>query len=108
MERIYSGYDYPTGGKLNYEIIQENGIDNGFDIYIGDSKYPLMHQPEPFIPNPDLSYKENAIAMCKNMSEVSSVDDSVKSEKTIEERVNILESNMDYLMLLNDAADMEE
>lgn len=103
MERIYSGYEYSNGAKLYYSIINEDGKENGFDIYIGDSVFPFMHQPEPFIPNPSKSYAENAIEICAGMSAENSTPDDGVHVKSLEERITDVEANVDYLMLLNDA-----
>lgn len=103
MERIYSGYEYSNGVKLYYSIIYENGEENGFDVYIGDSVFPFMHQPEPFIPDPSKSYAENAIELCKGMSIENSTPDEGVPAKSLEERLTDAEANIDYLMLLNDA-----
>ena len=79
---------------LYYEILE-----NGFDIYVGEtSSIPIVHQYEPFIPNPDISYEDNAINMCKELA--TPVE---KIETPVEERLTNVEANIDYLMLLNDA-----
>lgn len=102
MNRIYSNYNMCDGSELYYEIlVDDNGNENGFDIFMGEStKYPMMHQPEPFIPKPELSYAENAIEMCKQLSDHSGMS---HAEKSVEERLTNVEANIDYLMLLNDA-----
>ena len=59
--KIFSNYTLPNGVKIYYEV-----LDNGFDIYFGENATnPTYHQPEPYIPNPDISYEDNAIQMCK-------------------------------------------
>ena len=95
--KINSNYALKNGTKLFYEVFE-----NGFDIYIGDNTTsPYMHQPEPFIPNPDLSYEENAIEMCKSMSEQSMLEPDKPFTMT-ESMYSDMQSNIDYLMLLND------
>lgn len=97
MAIIDSGYTLKNGSKLMYDV-----FDTGFNIYIGEhSTNPYMHQPEPYIPNPDKSYEENAIDMCKDMADRSSQE----SESTFimtESMYTDMQSNIDYLMLLND------
>ena len=85
--------------NLQYEI-----FDDGFDIYIGDRKYPLYKQREPFIPDPSKSYEENAIAMCKEYCEMRENNNS-ETFVSVEDRLTAVESNVDYLMLLNDSLD---
>lgn len=92
-----SNYTLKNGTKLYYEVFE-----NGFDVYTGENATsPYMHQPEPFIPNPDLSYEENAIAMCKNISEQSMMEPDRPFTMT-EDMYSVMQSNIDYLMLLND------
>lgn len=96
MSRINSGFIMPDKTQIFYEI-----LDDGFDIYIGENAaHPLYHQPEPYIPNPDLSYEENAINMCKDISSPSQFEGSA-----LDKRLMNLESNVDYLMLLNDSVE---
>lgn len=94
--RTDSGYTTIQGTKLYYEI-----LDDGFKLYEGESaKYPYIHQYEPYIPNPDLSYEENAIQMIKEFVEASK--GTMHEETLLESRLTDIESNIDYLMLLND------
>ena len=70
INKIYSNYDLKNGTPLYYTIIYINEVRAGFDIYFGENaECPIYHQPEPHIPNPNLSYEENAINMCKELSE---------------------------------------
>lgn len=97
MSTSYSGYNLKNGTKLMYSIFE-----NGFDIFIGEtSTCPHMHQPEPFIPNPDKSYEDNAVEMCKNISEQSQKEPEPQFTMT-ESMYSDMQSNIDYLMLLND------
>ncbi len=80
-----------TGADMYYEI-----LDNGFHIYIGSTVRPMIVQEEPFIPHPELSYEENAKLMCEEYCGYTSTDN------TFEDRLTNVESNIDYLMLLND------
>lgn len=97
MEKIASGYFIKNGPQLYYTI-----LDNGFDIYGGNNAVdPILHQPEPYIPNPDISYTENAIEMCKELAERSNQDANASFTMT-ESMYSDMQSNIDYLMLLND------
>ena len=94
--KIDSGYTTKIGTKIYYEI-----LDDGFKLYEGEAaKYPFIHQYEPYIPNPDISYKENAMQMIKEF--VDGSDIPIDDENTLESRLTTIESNIDYLMLLND------
>ena len=108
MERIDSGYKLTDGTVLCYEIIMEDGKENGFDIFYGmNAKYPTYHQPEPYIPNPDISYEENAKQYCKQL-----YDSSISSEKPfmmtetmytdLTSANEMMRADLDYLLLLNE------
>lgn len=98
--KIDSGYKLKNGAILAYEI-----YDNGFDIFIGiESASSFMHQPEPYIPNPDISYEENAINMCKEISE-NSINAPDPPFELTESTYTSLRSDIDYLMLLSDSTD---
>lgn len=94
---IDSGYTLKNGTKLYYVI-----NDDGFDIYAGKSaKHPYLHQYEPYIPNPDISYENNAIQMCDELAQTSrTVSPTVVSIP--EEEYLSLRADIDYLMVLND------
>ena len=96
-----SGYSLKNGTKLYWDYIMKDGEENGFEIYIGDAKYPTQTQPEPFIPNPSLSYEENAIEMCKEMAARSCKEVVVRHDVT-EEEWNAMKADMDYLLLLSE------
>lgn len=96
MTKQYSGYTIGNDIKLYYVI-----LDDGFDIYFGENAtHPMYHQPEPFIPNPDISYEENALAMCKDLA-----TPAPQSSSDIGTRLTAVEANVDYLMLLNDSTE---
>ena len=95
---INSGYTYNDSNiQYKYEL-----TDTGYNIYIGDSTVPTYSQYEPFIPDPSKSYEENAILDCKRYSEESK---QKAPGTTIDERITALESNVDYLLLLNDSTE---
>lgn len=98
-----SGYYYmgdESQGALCYEILE-----NGFEVFIGESaKYPSYRQTEPFIPNPDISYEENAILYCKGLSTAPKTIDQDEADQLYASHTDVetLRSDIDYLMLLND------
>lgn len=97
--KVYSGYTTTNGTKVYYEILND-----GFKLYDGEnSVYPYIHQYEPYIPNPDISYEENALNMIKERIENENIMDNAKD--SIETRITNIEANVDYLMLLNDSTD---
>ena len=58
--------------EYTYEVTE-----NGYFIFIDGEK--VIHQYEPFIPNKDLNYEENAKAQIKEMQEA---DTNTQKEKT--------------------------
>lgn len=46
--------------QLSYEV-----TDNGYKIYLDGQQW--IHQYEPYIPNPSISYEENAIAQIEEI-----------------------------------------
>lgn len=101
MNLVYSNFNLPNGVKLYYEIIETENGEAGFNIYAGEnSKYPYLHQPEPFIPDRSLTYVENALKMCEELS-LHVVPKTQYAQITIEEFTQI-QSNIDYLLLLNE------
>lgn len=104
MAKVYSNYNTPNDVKLYYEIIQKDGVDNGFDIYAGENAtVPLLHQPEPFIPNPDISYAENAIKMCEELGiSASAPSPKPKYINLTEDEYLEIQANIDYLLLISE------
>lgn len=76
MSRIATEY------KVNGQVISYEVVDNGYNIYLGETLW--ITQPEPYIPNRSLSYEENAIAqigdIAKGFEEVSKKENSVEEE----------------------------
>ena len=65
-----------------YEVTE-----NGYFIFINGKK--VIHQYEPYIPDPNLSYEENAKAQ---IEELKQADINIENEKTeMEERILNLE-----------------
>ena len=94
--KIDSGYKYnKSDTSFMYELTE-----TGYNIYIGDSPVPTYAQYEPFIPDPSKSYEENAILDCKKYSKESELVNA--PAETLDDRLTNIESNIDYLMLLND------
>lgn len=108
MNKIFSGYTTQTGIKLYYSIIEENGKENGFDIYEGESEHPTLHQPEPWIPDKSKSYEENAIQMCKELSEILSDSSELPFKMTskmydeLTSANEMMRADLDYLLLLSE------
>lgn len=74
--------------------------EDGFDIFIEPNlKHPLLHQYEPFIPDSSKSYKENAIQMCEVIC--TPVENTGAPFTMTEDMYTEMQSNIDYLMLLN-------
>ena len=96
-----SGYTLKGGIKLYWDYVYLNDKENGFEIYVGDNDVPIQRQPEPYIPDPSKSYEENAIERCKELSEMSNIEVERPFVMT-ESMYTDLQSNIDYLMLLND------
>lgn len=92
MEKIKYEKQTYDGRDIYYEI-----LNNGFNIYIGTTSRQALHQPEPYIPYPELSYEENAKKMCETLT--------VEPEKPFrmtEDKYMEMSSNIDYLLLLNE------
>ena len=81
---------------IYYEI-----LDDGFKIYVGQTVRPSIHQYEPYIPDPSKSYEENAIMMCEEMC--IPIEEPGPVFTVTEDMYTEMQSNIDYLMLLNDA-----
>lgn len=79
--------------SIYYEVLED-----GFKIYIGQTIHADIHQYEPYIPDPSKTYEENAIEMCESLC-------TVNDSPSVDDRLTNLESNVDYLMLLNDSTD---
>ena len=57
--------------QISYEV-----TDDGYKIYLGGN--PWIHQYEPYIPNPSISYEENAIAQ---IEELVAMHENAKNEQ---------------------------
>lgn len=84
------------GKEIYYEILE-----NGFKIYVGQAVSPSIHQYEPYIPDPSKSYEENAKDMCEELCKeyVQPDPQFILTENMYME----MQSNIDYLMLINDS-----
>lgn len=77
--------NYTVNGKvISYEILAD-----GYNIYL-DSK-PWIHQYEPYIPYPELSYEDGCV---KQIQELISVEEEQEDKDqqiaTLQEQVNML------------------
>ena len=63
--------------QLSYEV-----TDNGYKIYLDGQLW--IHQYEPYIPNPSISYEENAIAQ---MEELVAMHENAKNEQVEKEQL---------------------
>lgn len=63
--------------QLSYEV-----TDNGYKIYLDGQQW--IHQYEPYIPNPSISYEENAIAQ---MEELVAMHENAKNEQMEKEQL---------------------
>ena len=102
--KTYSGYTLKDGTKLYWDYVYKDDKENGYEVYVGENPIPVQRQPEPYIANPSLSYEENALNICKEMSEVSNTPYVEPFEMT-ESMYTDMQSNIDYLMLLNDTTE---
>lgn len=66
-------------------------FNNGYKIYLNDRL--LYSQFEPCIPNPNLSYEQNAIQQIQQLKE-----EHITNFLTLEERIKRLEQLMDYFI----------
>lgn len=55
-----------TPDRITYEV-----LDDGYMLYLDGEKW--IHQFEPFIPNPDLTYEENAIAQIESLCGIATI-----------------------------------
>ena len=61
--------------QISYEV-----TDNGYKIYLDGQLW--IHQYEPYIPNPSISYEENALAQ---MEELVAMHENAKNEQVEKE-----------------------
>lgn len=78
--------------KLYYEVEE-----NGYHIYDEDNSLFHIHQYEPFIPNRNLSYEENAQA------QIDAMMAEEEEHVTQEERIASLESQLESTQQVLDA-----
>ena len=90
--------------KVSYEILED-----GYKIYLDGGDF--IHQYEPFIPNPKLTYEENALAQ---MEELVAMHENAKNEqmekealmeqvKLQDEAINELASLVSELMMTKES-----
>ena len=72
------GTNYSIDNKqVSYEVIE-----NGYKIYLDGQQW--IHQYEPYIPNPSISYEENAIAQ---IEELVAMHENAKNEQMEKEQL---------------------
>ena len=74
-----------SGYKLDDKVLKYSVETRGYTIYLDDT--PWIKQTEPYIPNRNLSYDQNAIAHIKEI-----VGDTTEMPKTDSERLAALEA----------------
>ena len=70
--------------KVSYEILED-----GYKIYLDGKEW--IHQYEPYIPNRELSYEENAIA------QIEEIIASHENQPTVDEQIAMLEAQLEEL-----------
>ena len=86
--------------QLSYEV-----TDDGYKIYLDGQQW--IHQYEPYIPNPSISYEENAIAQIEELVVMheNAKEEQMEKEKLMEqvklqdEAINELASLVSDLMM---------
>ena len=86
--------------QISYEV-----TDNGYKIYLDGQQW--IHQYEPYIPNPSISYEENAIAQIEELVAMhkNAKNEQMEKEQLIEqvklqdEAINELASLVSDLMM---------
>ena len=63
--------------ELSYEVLED-----GYKIYLDGGDF--IHQYEPYIPNPSISYEENAIAQ---IEELVAMHENAKNEQVEKEQL---------------------
>lgn len=75
-----------TEYKINNQELAYEVVDNGYKIYKGGRLW--IKQLEPYIPNPTLSYEENALA------QIEALATSESENKSLQEQVAALEQQL--------------
>ena len=86
--------------QISYEV-----TDNGYKIYLDGQQW--IHQYEPYIPNPSISYEENAIAQIEELvamhenanNEQMEKEQLIEQVKLQDEAINELASLVSDLMM---------
>ena len=71
-----------TTYKINNQALAYEVLENGYKIYLGGK--PWIRQYEPYIPNPSISYEENAIAQ---IEELVAMHENAKNEQMEKEQL---------------------
>ena len=75
-----------TEYKINNQELSYEVVENGYKIYKGGRLW--IKQIEPFIPNPELSYEENALAQIEELAKPA------EEERNLKEQVAALEQQL--------------
>lgn len=75
-----------TDFKYNNQTLSYEVVENGYKIYLDGRLW--IKQLEPFIPNPEISYEENALAQIEELAKPA------EEEKTLKEQVAVLEQQL--------------
>ena len=67
-----------TEYKINNQELSYEVVENGYKIYLGGKLW--ITQYEPFIPNPELSYEENALAQIEELAKPTEEEQSLKEQ----------------------------
>ena len=94
-----------TTYKFNNQVVSYEVLENGYNIYLGGK--PWIRQYEPYIPNPSISYEENAIAQIEELVAMhkNAKNEQMEKEQLIEqvklqdEAINELASLVSDLMM---------
>ena len=77
--------DYVFDNKaVSYEVLED-----GYKIYLDGGDF--IHQYEPFIPNPKMTYEENALAQIEELVEAF---EASQNQPSYEERIAMLEAEL--------------
>lgn len=71
-----------TNHKVEDQLLSYEVVKDGYDIYLGNTLWITQH--EPYIPNKELSYEENAVAQIEEIAAGLSEAEAPEVEETQE------------------------
>lgn len=80
-----------TDFKYNNQTLSYEVVENGYKIYLGGKLW--ITQLEPYIPNPEISYEENALAQIEELTKPA------EEENDMNTRIASLEETVDFLVM---------